>query len=274
MRNTALVVGLGFSLLVPTVFAAPAPAPAKLTAAQIVEKNVAARGGLSAWRAVRSISFTGKMEAGGKENPQLPFTMELKRPHMSRVEIEFANDRAVQVYDGANGWKVRPFLGRREVEPFTADELKAAAMDSELDGPLVDCAAKGTTVTLAGTEKVDGRDTYKLELALKGGQVRHVWIDAGTFLEAKIEGVPRRMDGKPRPVEIAYHDFRPVDGVVVPHVLETTVKGIKDAKPHKTVIETVVVNPALDDARFTRQSLSPEDAPAPVQKAANEPGRP
>src|SRR5579863_5338798 len=39
-------------------------APAKLTAAQIVERHIAARGGLQAWHAVQAISWTGKMDAG------------------------------------------------------------------------------------------------------------------------------------------------------------------------------------------------------------------
>ena len=37
-------------------------------------------------------------------------------------------------------------------------------------------------------EKVEGRDTYKLKLTMKNGAALHVWIDAETFPEAKIEG--------------------------------------------------------------------------------------
>src|ERR1700675_1169624 len=39
-------------------------APASLTAQQIVEKHVAARGGLQAWRAVQTMSWSGKLDAG------------------------------------------------------------------------------------------------------------------------------------------------------------------------------------------------------------------
>jgi hypothetical protein len=67
---------------------------------------------------------------------------------------------------------------------------------------LVDYAAKGTRIDLDGIEKVDGRDAYKLKLTLKNGEAMHVWIDAETFLEAKIEGTPRRLDGKYHPVEV------------------------------------------------------------------------
>src|SRR5437868_9908102 len=94
-----------------------------MTAAQIVEKNVKARGGLERWRAITTMKIAGQMDAGGKEDPMLPFALFLKRPQKSRLEITFAAKNAVQVYDGTQGWKVRPFLNRDDVEPFTAAEL-------------------------------------------------------------------------------------------------------------------------------------------------------
>jgi len=225
-------------------------APASLSATEIVERNVSARGGLQAWRAAQTMSYSGMLDAGGKQNVQLPFVMEMKRPRKTRVEIEFANDKAVQVYDGANGWKLRPYLGRRDVEPFTPDELKAASMEYDLDGPLVDHATKGIQVDLEGVETVEGHDAYKLRLTTKDGQVRHLWVDTGTFLEVKIEGVPRRMDGNMRPVEIYYRDYKNVNGLMVPYVLETTVQGVRQS--HKMTIGSVVVNPKLNDSLFQK----------------------
>jgi outer membrane lipoprotein-sorting protein len=256
MLRKAFLFCMAFSVFLPlALVGADTPvASAQLTPDQIVDKNVAAKGGLEAWRAVQTISFSGKVDAGGKENVQLPFVMEMKRPRKTRVEIEFANDKAVQIYDGTNGWKLRPFLGRRDVEPFSADEMKSASMESDLDGPLVDYAAKGTQVELEGLEKVEQHDAYKLKLTMKGGQVRHVWVDTQTFLEVKIEGVPRRMDGKMRPVEIYFRDYRPVNGLMVPYVLETTVEGVKQS--NKMNIESVVVNPKLEDALFAKPKSS------------------
>jgi hypothetical protein len=226
---------------------------------------------------VQAVSWTGKLDAGGgslersrklaegkadrtsleiaeRQNPspqvQLPFVMEMKRPLKSRVEIEFAGKTAVQVYDGANGWKVRPFLNRNEVEPFTADEAKAESTKGELDGFLVDYAAKGTKVELEGVEAVEGHDAYKLKLTTKAGDVRHIWVDTQSFLDVKVEGAPRRMDGRMRTVWTYQRDFRSVQGVMVPFVLETAVDGYPQT--HKMVIEKVVVNPKLDDALFTK----------------------
>src|SRR6266481_8444426 len=276
------------SLALPiSIFAAgdiPSPG-ANLSAAAIVDKNVAARGGLQAWRAVQTMSMEGKVGAGGNQRAtlpvpvpgkrgnqsilpqrppqeaQLPFMMELKRPRKMRLELQFNGQKAIQVFDGANGWKLRPFLNRRVVEPYTTDEMKSSSMQADLDGYLVDYAAKGTKIELAGMEKVEDRDTYKLKLTMKSGQSIHVWIDAQTYLEAKIEGQPRRLDGVYHPVEIYYRDYRPVSGLQIAHLLETkvlqvarTAKGFKDppVPAEKIMIDKVVLNPNLEGSLFVK----------------------
>ena len=296
------------AVLVSFVFASslaagPGSSPvAKLSATDIAAKNVAARGGLQAWRAVQTMAMSGKMGAGGNqraaqpipvpgkkgrlampkrpsEEVQLPFVMELARPRKMRLELQFNGQTAIQVFDGANGWKVRPFLNRREVEPYTTEEMKMASAQSDLDGPLVDYAAKGTTIDLDGIEKVDDRDNYKLKLTLKGGQETHVWVDAETFLETKIEGQPRRLDGTYHPVEVYYRDYRSVSGLRIPFVLETkvlpvakTATGFKDppVPVEKLIIEKVTVNPKLDDSQFSKPKI--DAAPAP--KGKTEPSKP
>jgi outer membrane lipoprotein-sorting protein len=229
-----------------------------MTAAQIIDRNVAARGGLKAWRAVHTLTMSGRMEAGGKKNTALPFVMKMKRPHMSRLEIVFQGKTAMQVYDGEQGWKIRPFLGRDEVESFTPAEAKGASEWQELDGPLVDYASKGTKVVLQGTESVEGRKAYKLKLTLKNGDERHVWVDASNFLERKIDGEPRLLDGKLRNVSIFYRDYKKEKGLTMPHVLETVVDGGK--QPHKMFIEHVAVNESMESALFEKPQLAVANA--------------
>jgi len=221
-----------------------------MTADQIVERNVAARGGLETWRAVKTLTLSGKLEAGGKNNTELPFVMRMKRPQMSRLEVRFGDQTAVQVYDGAHGWKLRPFLGRDAVEPYTSAEAKSAESWQELDGPLVDHGRKGTKVELLGKESVEGHSAYKLKLTLKGGEQRRLWIDAANFLELKIDGEPRKMDGRLRNVAIYYRDYKSEGGLTVPHVEETVVDG--DKQSHKMKIERVAVNQSLKDDLFAK----------------------
>jgi len=282
------VVCISLALGISLFAAGDAPTGYNLSAAAIVERNVAARGGLQAWRAVQTMSMQGKLGAGGNrratisvpiperkssrqalptrptEEVQLPFVMELERPRKMRVELEFKGQKAIQVFDGAHGWKLRPFLNRRVVEPYTAEEMKSASMQADLDGPLVDYAAKGTKIELEGVEKVEDRDTYKLKLTMNNGQSIHVWIDARSFLETKVEGQPRRLDGQYHPVEVYYRDYRPVNGLQIPYVLETRVLPLAQKSPgnrntpvppEKIVIEKVVVNPKFDEAMFSKPGI-------------------
>ncbi len=254
IRYLGIALGL-VSLLATTVAGAEeSKAAGKMTAAQIVQRNVAARGGLDAWRKVETLTLQGTLEAGGKANTALPFVLEMKRPHKSRLEISFRDQTAIQTYDGEHGWKVRPFLGRDDAEPFSPEETKAAKSWEELDGPLVDYAAKGNTIKLQGTDTVEGHKAYKLEITTKDGDKRHLWVDASSFLELKIDGQPRKLDGKMRNVTVYYRGFRSEDGLTMPHVFETVVEGAKE--PHKMQIDKVVVNKSLDDKLFGKPMLA------------------
>ena len=292
---TALAVGVASWLLTTgQVIAADAPgataaAPQvrvpSLSAAQVLEKHVAARGGAQAWKAVQGLRLTGKIDAGRGDNyaramkvvesskkatgrgtnaeiaaangpteaaaqVQLPFTLDVKRPNKMRLEILVAGKTAVQVYDGQQGWKLRPFLNRTDSEPFTKEEAKTEAAGDDLDGPLIGSAAKGAKVDLDGTDLVDGQPAYKLKVTQKNGDVKHVWVDARSFLDVKMDGVPRRMDGKMHEVFVYQRDFRKVEGVTIPFLLETAVAGYPDT--HKMIIEKATVNPKMDDALFAK----------------------
>jgi len=291
-RGWPLLGVLACLCVTPALMAAEGPAPSGLSAAQIADRNVAARGGLSAWRALQTLSVTGKMEAGSGDSAarsarlaraglgvsvkhavpkddgaaaantqvQLPFTLEMKRPDKSRLEIQFAGKTAVQVYDGTNGWKVRPFLNRSEVEPFTAEEAKAESGKDDMDGLLINYQARGAKVELAGTEAVEGHSAYKLKVTSKSGEVRNVWVDSKTFLDVKVEGVPRRMDGRVHRVWVYQRDFKPVQGLMMPYVYETVVEGFPQA--HRMIVDSITVNQALSDARFGKPQLLAANVPA------------
>jgi hypothetical protein len=282
MIRKTMVLSTAFILM--TSVAATAQTKDSLSAKEIADRNVEARGGLQAWRAVQAIKVTGNLDAGGNNRPtlampgkrsdtgmpkprptqqiQLPFVMESKRPRMTRMEIAFKGQTALQVFDGTNGWKLRPFLNRMEVEPYTDEEMKTVALQSELDGPIIDYAAKGTTIELEGTEKVENNEMYKLKLTFTSGQVTYVWIDAKTFLETKMEGAPRRMDGKLRPVEVYFRDYRRVSGLEMPYMIETMIKNVgvpgmiaASSTVERINVDKIDVNPPLAESLFSKAQL-------------------
>jgi len=266
---------------------APAPVLPAMSAEAVAERNAQARGGAGAWTKVNTMMMSGKLDAGRERKDgrtaggltstprqakldkraeilaavkagvppegkliQLPFKMEMQRPAKIRLEVAVKGDTAVQVYDGTTGWKLRPFLGRREVEPYTPEELKVAAGQQELDGPLMNYRSKGIKVESDGTETVDKRDCYRLKVTLRNGEQRRVWIDSKTFLEARTEDQPRHFNGKDRMTYTVFRDYRPVQGLMVAHQLETQVEGVPQT--NKIYIEQVALNPALDSTQFSK----------------------
>lgn len=242
------------------LLASPLAMAAGLGAEQIADRNAAARGGLAAWRAVGSMKLSGQMDAGGTPAVRLPFEMSLKRPHKSRLELHVKDQTAVQVYDGQQGWKLRPYLNRDDVEAFSPQETQAAADDADLDGPLIDHARKGTRIELAGTDTVEGHKAYRLHLTRADGRRSDLWIDATTFLDVKMDGEPRRLDNKVHKVTVFYRDFKTVDGLKIPMTLETVVEGVRQTR--KISFQAVVVNPPLAEALFDKPQ------PAAVKQAS------
>jgi hypothetical protein len=98
-----------------------------------------------------------------------------------------------------------------------------------------------------------------LRLTLRNGDKRYLWVDAASFLEVKIDGQPRKLDGKLRHVAVYFRDYKTEHGLTTPRVQETTVEGVK--QPYKMTITRVVVNEPMDDSLFQRPQLAALAAP-------------
>ena len=215
------------------------------TVDELVARNVAARGGAKAWKAVSSLRLTGRMNVG--QGVLVPYVLDQKRPSKMCLEFVFDGGTAVQCSDGKSGWKVMPFRGRTKPEPMTEIELREAASSSDPSGLLFDHSARGHAVELLGREPALGKNVFKLKVTLPGGAVRWVYLDGETGLELKVEA-QRTIGGVERRVETLYQDWKAAGGLLIPRRYETKTDGAKDTQ--FLTVETVLVNPAMDDARF------------------------
>lgn len=233
------------------------------SAAQILAANAAARGGIAAWRSVKTLVERGLIEHGGAKTPggrmpvagggaraymgTLPFTLMFKRPHEMRVEMDLGDLRALQLFDGKQGWTLQPSPRGPVVHAYTPAESAAFAEQSDPEGPLLDAAAKGTRVTLLGVEPVEGHRAYKLELTLQDGAKRHVWVDATTFLDLKIDGT-RLVGGRAWPMETYFYDWRSAGALKLPGRIETAIDGVRTST--RLIVQSVFVNRPIDEAMF------------------------
>lgn len=225
------------------------PAAGMPSVAQIVEKNAVARGGAEAWHKIDSMVWIGHVESS---NAPAQFVLAMMRPNKTRFEIVAMNRMALRVYDGTEGWKLRP-MRRGEgpnVQPYTPEELKFAHDEQVIDGLLIDHAAKDIAIALEGTDEVEGRKAYRLNVRMPSGATRHVWVDAETFLEIKYEREARGVAGQPVKVTVYYRNYQAINAVKLPLVIESTA-GSGQASD-KLVIDKVQFNPKLDDSLFAR----------------------
>jgi hypothetical protein len=261
MRNVArpafvAVLAVGMSCAAYGTAKAPSHAPKALasTAAEVIARNVKARGGLDAWRKVNTMVFLGHLERNGKESDiHVPFTMHLERPNRTRFEIKERFSDYTRIFDGAHGWKVRPGTnGTPDLKSFSKEEVDYARDEFAIDGPLIDYAAKGVTADLDGIDMVDGRKAYRLSLKLASGAQRKIWIDTTTNLEFRYDRPATNPLAPGKPVSVYYDGYDTVEGLKLPHSLQvssapdSTVRETGD----KLVIDKMLVNAKLDADTF------------------------
>jgi hypothetical protein len=232
-RKILAVVAL--SLGTPCLVASPAAAQ---TLEEVVAAHLAARGGVGSIRAVQSLRMTG--HASAEPGTAAPVPREVRRPGRIRTEFSFQGVTGVYVLGGDAGWQVSPFGGSLEPEPMTADQ-------ADIDGPFIDASAKGLTLELTGRTTLDGRETYRVKVTSKGGNVRDYYIDATSRLIVRVDST-RVVRGTPVHVETTYTDYRQVDGLMFAHAIEAGARG----RPRRlrVVVDTVEVNPPIEEARF------------------------
>ena len=212
----------------------------------LVAKNVEAKGGAQALKAMQSLQLKGKLLVN---NGQMEFgyVQTKKRPENVRSELTLQGMTMVQAYDGKEGWRISPFQGRKDPEKMSADDTKSLIEEAEIDGPLVNWKEKGSTVEYLGTEDIDGTQAHKLKVLRKNGDVNYVYLDPDHFLEIRVV-TQRTVQGAQVETETDLGEYEKVGGVFVPFAIDGGMKGSSDKQ--KLIIEKADVNVPVEDAAF------------------------
>ena len=232
------------ALSTPAIFAQGTNQP---TVDELVAKNVEAKGGAAALNNLQTLRSTGKLLVPIQGQIELGYLQTKKRPDEVRTEASIQGMTQIEAYDGKEGWKVWPFFGRKDPERMSADDVKALVEDTEMDGPLADWKAKGSTVEYLGTEDVDGTLAHKLKVVRKNGDVSFVYLDPDHFLEIRIV-TQRVRHGAHEEVEMNLGDYEKAGGVFVPTSIEVGSKGSPDKQT--IVVDKLEANVPVDDTMF------------------------
>jgi outer membrane lipoprotein-sorting protein len=251
----AFVFTLAFALLGTTLSAQ--------TAEEIVSKYIAARGGIDKIRAVKSERVTGTVSIGPETDGKL--LVERKRPGKMYTEVTIGGQSLIRVYDGKSaGWTYNPFIPNPTVQPMSQAELSNITDESDFDGPFVDYKSKGNQLDFVDKEEVLGKTAYKIKLTSKKGEVTQFYFDAVTSLLLKWEG-DRKVGDKSVPWESFFHDFREVNGLKYPFLIESDAPGTDQRQ--KITADNIEVNIPIPDARFEK----PNPPATPAAKTPSQP---
>jgi hypothetical protein len=240
MRSAALVLAV-------TTLALPSVAPARSTADDldgILARHFEARGGLARIRAVQTMTIRRTV-------PTLGSTVEVvifkKRPNWYRSEQSVAGRPAVMRGLDPDGlWEARDGKVTR-LPQVLATEL--AELEGDFDGMLVDHREKGHHIALAGRGVEAGVEVHRLEVTLKSGAVRHVLLDAQTYLERKQIGqLTLAPDLRKVGATLLFSDYREVGGLKFPFAIDDEREAMGQTFP--IYVDRIELDTPLDDALF------------------------
>jgi hypothetical protein len=243
LEGVAMRIGKGWFFASLILVAVSAQA---MTADELVNKNVAARGGMDSLQAIKSLRLSGKMIVGGF-GAEIDAVQIYKRPGAYRFEGTLQGMTMVQSYDGKEAWRISPFQGRKDPERTSADDAKELAEQADFDGSWVNAGAKGNKLDYLSTEDVDGTEAHKLKVTLANGDVEYVYFDPDAFLvirtlkQRTVRGVELRE-------ETDYSDYEKVNGTFV--AFSTSSGNAGDTQRTKFTVDKADANASVDDATF------------------------
>lgn len=230
------------------VFSLTASVAKAQDADEIVAKGLKALGGVEKMKSIHSRRTNGTITvSGGAASGS--FTLTQMRPNLSRFEADIFGNIVVQAYDGTEAWQIQPAMagGSGEPEVMPEQQAKAVKQRADFDSPLMDYRQKGHRIELVGKEDVDGKTAYHLKLIPKEGPETHYYLDAETYLVFKrVSTQFNPMTGSDAEFETLTSDYRDVEGVMVPHSIETRSGGVTYNQLSLTKVElNVEVDPQI-----------------------------
>jgi hypothetical protein len=215
------------------------------TADELVNKNLTAHGGIEKLKALHSLRMTGKMQQGS-------FTAQLAldsmAPDLVRQAFTIMGMTAISAYDGAIGWRIMPFGGRKDPEMLGDDDLRGVQDEADFYGHLADYKEKGNTIEYLGHDTVDGDDAYRLKVTLKNGDIIYYYLDPETFLEIRTEST-QFIHGSVRESFSEMGSYKLVNGVYFPFAMEQG-NPRNPGETSKVTIDKIEANVAIDPGEF------------------------
>jgi hypothetical protein len=245
------VASAGFALAV--LLLVPVRSASAQTAEDIIEKSITALGGRAAHLKLKSRSTTGTI-AFATPAGDISGTVEVLNAVPNKVRTVIRADLSAvgagqlvvdQRFDGTSAYVLDSMQGNREITGNQLDNFKNGGFPH----PFLNYKDLGTTVKLAGKEKVGDRDAYVLIFDPTSGSDVRQYIDAETYLPIKsvIRVDVPQLGGELEQTN-EYLDYREVDGIKTPFRIKST----SSAQNFNVTVTKIEHNVTVDQSLFSK----------------------
>lgn len=217
------------------------------TADEIINSYLDAIGGVEHWKNFNSMRVTGNAIQMGVN---YPFTVISMRPNLQKVVADVMGKQFIEAYDGESAWGLNPFTGATEPQKKTEEESKESAMQ-HFESDFINYKDKGYTVTLEGTEEIEGAKCYNLKLVKEEGREEYHFIDAENYVPIMTRSFIPTGEMKGQAVETYFSDYQEVEGtgVVVAFTMEQRFNG-------QVVMQMVTEKVEFNPEDLTKESFA------------------
>lgn len=211
------------------------------TADDIINKSIAAMGGLDKLNSIKTIYMEDSLNMGPAK---LPVRVWMVNKKYLRAEFSLNGMTGFSILRNDSGWNFAPFQGQTKPEPITSDEVKKAQEDLYATDAYINYKDKGYKVTYEGKDDAEGSEAYKIKVTISDSVSQTFYIDPDTYYVIEVKD-KRTENGKVVESSETRSDYKKTpDGYVFPMEVNSSQQG--DMKTY-----VVKVNLSIDDKIFS-----------------------
>ena len=227
---------------------------------EIVGNYLENTGGAENWENVKGLRMNASINQMGME---IPIEMvQLKDKMYTKISIQ-GQEIKQGVFDGETLWSTN-FMSMKAEKNDQEDVDNVKNELAEFPDPFLNYKDKGFTVELMGTETVEGSDVFKIKLTKKpmvvdGEEVPNVsiyYFDSENFVPIMVHEEVMSGPGKGMIMESKMSDYQEVEGLYFPFSMT---QGVKDQPGQPITIESIELNPSIDDSEFNFPESTEEE---------------
>ena len=210
------------------------------TVDEIIEKHLAAIGGKEKLMQLNTMIMEGNLTVQGMD---IPIKISQEHNKGQRVEISVMGMTGYLINTPAEGWNFFPFQGQATPEAMSAEAVKEATDQLDLQNSLMNYKEKGHQVEYISKEDFEGTECFKLKVLFKGGAEATMFFDPVTYYMIK-QITKTKSTGQEAVQEQTFSNFTKQDGYVFPFSLSGVGPG------GVVTVTKIEINIPLDESLF------------------------